>query len=87
MGNGFRRAVPSPHFLGVCWWRLADSRTDAGRWGDGGADGPGGNASTLRPDVRLQPTGTSHEAKMRGSPGPGGYRSIFSETQTQDDMA
>jgi hypothetical protein len=31
-------------------------------------DGPGANASTHRPNVRVQPTGTSHEPRIRDGP-------------------
>src|SRR5271165_2318922 len=46
-------------------------------------DGPGANASTERPDVRVQPTGTSDEAGPRVALGPEEFRSIFSETHTR----
>jgi hypothetical protein len=46
-------------------------------------DGPGAKASTDRPDVRVQPTGTSHDARFGSTFGPGEFRGIFSETLTR----
>jgi hypothetical protein len=48
-------------------------------------DGPGANASTDRPDVRVQPTGTSHEAEFRRTLRRGEFQSIFSETHTRSE--